>query len=106
MIVAASWHPVALVGVAFALVSVALGLGVTYLAVRGYRRSGQRPMLFIAVGFALVLWIPLLVVLVIAIPSVDEVLFGSIAAISQTLGLLSIFYGLWMPRASDASDTV
>jgi len=102
----ASWHPVALVGLFFSIVSVVLGLGVAYLAVRGYLRSGQRPMLFIAVGFVIVLWIPLLLLFGIAVPSVDEILFGSIAAISQTLGLLLILYGFWTPRTSDASNTV
>lgn len=106
MIDVASSHPVALVGLVFSFVSVLLGLGVAYLAVRGYLRSGQRPMLFIAVGFVLVLLTPLLSVLGFTLSSVNGIFVTSIAAISQTLGLVSILYGLWSPRASDVTDTV
>lgn len=104
MIDVASLHPVALVGLVFSIVSVLLGLGVAYLAVRGYLRSGQRPMLFIAVGFVLVLLTPFLSLLGFMFSSVGEI-FVTSAAISQTLGLVSILYGFWSPRASDVTDT-
>lgn len=98
-------NPVALVGLAFSIVSVVLGLGVAYIAIRGYLRNRQRPMLFVAVGIALVLWVPLVTLLGLALPSADRPIVFTVAAASQALGLLSILYGLWTPRSADAPGT-
>jgi len=93
-------------GLFFSAVSVILGLLVAYLAVRGYVQSGQRPMLFIAVGFVLVLLTPLLSLSGFMIASIDEVFFYIAAAFSQTVGLVSILYGLKMPRKASKFDDV
>ena len=38
--------------------SVLLGLAISYIAYRGYRRNRSRPMLFVAAGFALIVGLP------------------------------------------------
>ncbi len=96
--------PVAVVGLVFSVVSVVLGIGVAYLAVRGYRRSGQKPMLFVAVGFVLFILTPLVLLFGFTLESVDETVLYSAAAISQTVGLISILYGLRTPRDPEASE--
>ncbi len=101
----ASWHPIALVGLAFAVVSVVLGLAVAYISVRGYLRNGQGPMLFIAVGFVLVCLTPVLSLASLLTSAVEPILLDNVAIISQTIGLLAILYGLWTPRETDSSET-
>lgn len=103
MIEAGLSHPVAVVGLAFSIVALVLGISTAYLAVRGYLRNGQRPMLFIAAGFVLVLLTPFLLLFVIIIPIADEVTFYAVSAINQTIGLCLILYGLWTPRTSSIS---
>jgi hypothetical protein len=81
---------------AYELFGAALGVVIAYLAYRGYRRNQSRPMLFVAVGFALALGVPLvLTVVYLALPITG----GRVAVqvTSQTFevaGLLCIIYGL------------
>lgn len=78
--------------------STILGLAVGYLALRGYWQSRQRPMLFIAVGFFLVFWTPVLLVAgPYLIPLVGPFVYGMLGEISQIVGLISILFGLRMP---------
>jgi Na+-driven multidrug efflux pump len=101
MIETGSWHPVAVIGLVFSIVALALGVGTTYLAVRGYLRNGQRPMLFVTVGFVIVLLTPILLLFVFIFPIAGEITFYAISAINQTVGLCLILYGLWTPRTSN-----
>lgn len=103
MIEAGSWHPIAVVGLVFSIVALVLGVGTTYLAVRGYLRNGQRPMLFVTAGFAFVLLTPILLLFVFILPITEEITFYAISAINQTIGLCLILYGLWTPRTSNIS---
>lgn len=103
MIEAGSWHPAAVVGVAFSIVALTLGVGTTYLAVRGYLRNGQRPMLFVAAGFVLVLLTPVLLLFVSLAPIAGKITFYAVGAVNQTAGLCLILYGLWTPRTSTLS---
>jgi uncharacterized membrane protein (DUF441 family) len=83
------------------ILSVALGLAISYLAYRAYRRHRSRPMLFVAVGFALILGVPgvafvtLVVLLDVAIPVVN-----GLVQVSELAGLAAILYGLWTPQRS------
>lgn len=78
--------------------STILGLAVGYLALRGYWRSRQRPMLFIAVGFFLVFWTPVLLLAgPVLIPLVGGFVYGVLGEVSRIIGLLSILYGLRIP---------
>jgi Na+-driven multidrug efflux pump len=106
MIETGSWHPVAVIGVVFSIVALALGVGTTYLVVRGYLRNGQRPMLFVTVGFIIVLLTPVLLLFLFIFPIAEEVTFYAIGAINQTVGLCLILYGLWTPRTSNISKKV
>lgn len=83
------------------LLSVALGLAISYIAYRGYRRNRSRPMLFVAAGFVLIVGLPALVTAVLyfglglPIPVVN-----SLVQASELLGLGAVLYGLWMPTGS------
>lgn len=84
------------------LLTVVLGLAISYIAFQGYRRNGSRPMLFVAVGFVLVFFVPFALFPVsILFPSVAEsvgqVSLGIFGTVSRVLGLVSILYGLRMP---------
>lgn len=86
--------------IAFVLtvISTILGLAVGYLALRGYWQSRTRPMLFIAVGFFLVFWTPVLLVIgPYLAPLAGPFVYGMLGEISRIIGLLSILYGLRMP---------
>ena len=85
-----------------------LGLAVAYVAFRGYRRNQSRPMAFVAAGFVLTFWTPvLLLVSFVVLPQVAQVapqslglvnsLFGIAGSVSQLIGLACILYGLRIP---------
>lgn len=82
------------------LTSTVLGFAVGYLALKGYFQSGKRPMLFIAAGFVLVFWTPVLLLVGPLVAPAWEFTFGMLGELSQVLGLASILYGLWMPDRS------
>ena len=96
--------------IAFALnlLTTVLGLVVAYIAFQGYRRSRSRPMLFVAVGFVLVFWTPvLLFASFLILPEIARIapdalgladfVFGVAGSVSELIGLLCILYGLRMP---------
>lgn len=87
---------VALALQAYELVGAALGVFVAYLAYRGYRRNGSRPMLFVSLGFALALGLPLVLTLAyFALPiSGGQVALQVVVQTVEIAGLLSIIYGL------------
>lgn len=80
------------------VLSALIGLFIAYQAYRGYRRNGSRPMLFIAIGFVLVLAIPFLVfVLYATVPFLSVTVTVVITQFSKVLGLLAVLYALRMP---------
>ncbi|WP_126662191.1 DUF7521 family protein [Haloterrigena salifodinae] len=80
------------------VLSAFIGLFIAYQAYRGYRRNDSRPMLVIAVGFALALAVPfLLVVLYAALPFLPETAIAVLSQLSQLSGLVAILYALRMP---------
>lgn len=76
-----------------------LGLAISYLVYTAYRQNQSRPILYIAVGFMLVLFVqaPLALILVYMLELPTPVL-NTIIQISEFIGLGLILYGLWMPR--------
>lgn len=77
-------------------VTVAIGLLISYIAYRGYRDHRSKPMLYVAVGFVLLMGMPgLLGVLYLLLP-VDEVIVGIVTQASEIVGMCSILYGLWV----------
>ncbi len=84
-----------LVLVASEFVTLFLGLAISYIAYRGYRRNDSRPMLFIALGFVFVVGVPGLVGGLYAFAGVgDEIVVAGITQVSELAGMLSIFYAL------------
>nr|WP_254525437.1 hypothetical protein [Natrinema caseinilyticum] len=80
------------------VLSALIGSFIAYQAYRGYRRNDSRPMLFIAVGFALALAVPfLLLLLYVTFPFVSETLAAVLGQCSQVAGLIAILYALRMP---------
>ena len=82
---------------AYEMVGSALGLFIAYLAYRGYRRNDSPPMLYLAIGFGIILALPIPVVaLTVVFPSLPG---PAVQAFVQTLeigGLLCIIYALRM----------
>lgn len=80
----------------YELVGAALGVFIAYLAYQGYRQNRSRPMLFVSLGFALALGVPLVATLVyLALPVTGGRVALQIATqTSEIAGLLCIIYGL------------
>jgi hypothetical protein len=76
-----------------------LGLAISYLAYTAYRQNQSRPMLYIAAGFILVLFVqaPLALILIYLLELPTPVL-NTILQLPEFAGLGLILYGLWMPR--------
>lgn len=88
----------ALLATALSLLSTVLGLSIAYIAFKAYRRNRTRPMLYVAVGFFLIFWTPILLFAgSVLAPVVGEFTYGVLGEVSQILGLLCILYGLRMP---------
>ena len=83
---------------AYEMVGAALGVFIAYLAYRGYRRNQSRPMLFVSLGFALALGVPLVLTLgYLALPvSGGRVAVQVVTQTFEVAGLLCIIYGLWI----------
>jgi len=81
---------------AYELAGAVLGVVIAYIAYRGYRRNQSRPMLFVSLGFALALGLPIGLTLVyVALPITGYSV--AVQVINQTFevaGLLCIIYGL------------
>ncbi|WP_246989000.1 DUF7521 family protein [Halorientalis marina] len=75
------------------------GLAISYIAYTAYRQNQSRPMLFIAVGFVLVLFVPgVAAVVLFLLLDVPSPIVNSINQFFELAGLGLILYGLWMPR--------
>jgi hypothetical protein len=76
-----------------------LGLAISYLAYTAYRQNRSRPMLYIAVGFMLVLFVPApLALILIYLLGIPTPVLNIILQLPEFAGLGLILYGLWMPR--------
>lgn len=87
---------------AMEVVNLAIGLFIVYTAYRGYRRNESRPMLFIALGFFLVLGVPTALYLLTFVGPRGDVAFTIAITVSMQLaemgGYASILYALRMRR--------
>jgi hypothetical protein len=82
---------------AYEMVGAALGLFIAYLAYRGYRRNASRPMLYLAVGFGVILGLPIPVVtLSLLFPSIPDPVVQAFVQTLEIGGLLCIVYALRM----------
>lgn len=82
--------------VAYELLGAVLGVVIAYIAFRGYQRNQSRPMLFVSIGFALALGVPLLVTLAYLVLPVTggRVAVQVLSQTAEIVGLLCIIYGL------------
>ncbi|AEM58895.1 hypothetical protein HISP_17690 (plasmid) [Haloarcula hispanica N601] len=81
------------------IVPMILGLAISYLAYTAYRQNRSRPMLYIAIGFILVLFVQApLALIFIHILELPTPLLNSLLQIPEFAGLGLILYGLWTPR--------
>jgi hypothetical protein len=81
------------------VIIILFGLAISYLAYRAYRQNQSRPMLFIAVGFVLVLFVPgATAVVLFLLLDVPSPIVNSINQFFEVAGLGLILYGLWTPR--------
>lgn len=81
----------------------AIGLGIAYIAYRGYREHASRPMLYISIGFILVLGLPFILSILgvslvasIGLPVSIQAAIISVSELSQVVGLVIILYALRM----------
>ena len=75
------------------------GLAISYLAYTAYRQNRSRPMLYIAVGFILVLFVQApLALLFLYVLELPTPVLNSLLQIPEFAGLGRILYGLWTPR--------
>lgn len=82
---------------AYELVGVALGLFIAYQAYRGYKRNQSRPMLFISLGFILILGPPaLLFAFVFVDPNVPLAPVKAAIQTFEIAGLLCIIHSFRM----------
>jgi hypothetical protein len=79
------------------VLSALLGIAIAYVAWRGYRRNGSRPMLILSVGFVLALAVPFGLLLVFVAAGVPQGVVSVVSQASQVVGLGAILYALWMP---------
>lgn len=82
---------------AYEMVGAALGLFIAYLAYRGYRRNDSRPMLYLAVGFGIILGLPIPVVAVsLLFPTIPGPVSQALVQTLEIVGLLCIIHALRM----------
>ncbi|TKX52026.1 hypothetical protein EXE42_17285, partial [Halorubrum sp. SP3] len=76
-----------------------LGLGISYLAYAAYRQNQSRPMLYIAVGFVLTLFVQAPLALTLTyFGDLPLQVINSLLQLPEFVGLGLILYGLWIPR--------
>jgi hypothetical protein len=76
-----------------------LGLAISYIAYTAYRHNQSRPMLYIAIGFTLVLFVQApLALIFIHVLELPSPILNSLLQIPEFAGLGLILYGLWVPR--------
>lgn len=83
------------------MVKAIIGIGIAYIAYRGYRNNRSRPMFYLALGFVLVLGLPFVLYLgglsllaLVGLAAVGQAGLIALAEVSQILGLVAILYAL------------
>jgi hypothetical protein len=81
---------------AYELVGAALGIFISYVAYRGYRRNDSRPMLFLSLGFVLALGFPLVLTLLYLVSPLTgwQVALQATIQTVEIAGLVCILYAL------------
>jgi hypothetical protein len=85
------------------LVTVGLGLLITYQAYKGYRTYGSEPMLYVAVGFLFISVGAVIEGVLFDVVGLSIFLAGTIQTAIVTVGMLVILYSLYgqMPQQTN-----
>jgi len=78
--------------------TVVLGLVIASVAVQGYRRNESRPMLFVAIGFVLLVGVPGVLSIAYLAGVLPQPVLAVAGSVSEVLAMASILYGLRQPR--------
>lgn len=94
----------ALLAIALAVATIGIGMWVAYRAYRGYRQSGERPALFLAVGIALAFSVYSVAGIAFPTAGASSLLTATAAVSVQIVGLWFILYAIH-GRPEHADDT-
>ena len=85
------------------LVTVGLGLLITYQAYKGYRTYGSEPMLYVAIGFLFISVGAVIEGILFDVVGLSIFLAGTIQTAIVTVGMLVILYSLYgqMPQQAN-----
>ena len=77
------------------LIALFLGAFIVYLAYRGYRRNASKPLLYVALGFALITAGTLLEGLMFVILGSDILAAIAVEGILTVIGFVAIIYSIY-----------
>lgn len=77
------------------LIALFLGVFIVYLAYRGYRRNASKPLLYVALGFALITAGTLLEGLMFVILGSDILAAIAIEGVLTVIGFVAIIYSIY-----------
>ncbi|MFA9517317.1 hypothetical protein ACERIT_08885 [Halopenitus sp. H-Gu1] len=85
------------------LITVGLGLLITYQAYQGYRVHGSEPMLYVAIGFVFISVGAVIEGILFDVVGLSIFLAGTIQTAIVSMGMLVILYSLYgrMPRTTN-----
>ncbi|WP_336134685.1 DUF7521 family protein [Natronomonas amylolytica] len=88
------------------LVTVGLGLLITYQAYRGYKVHGSKPMLYVAIGFLFISIGSVIEGVLFDVAGLSIFLAGTIQTAVVAVGMLVILYSLYgqMPETTNGED--
>lgn len=88
------------------LITVGLGLLITYKAYEGYRTYGSEPMLYVAIGFLFISVGSVIEGLLFDVVGLSIFLSGTIQTTLVAVGMLVILYSLYgrMPQRTNEGD--
>jgi hypothetical protein len=80
------------------LIALFLGAFIVYLAYRGYRRNASKPLLYVALGFALITAGTLLEGLMFVILGSDILAAIAIEGVLTVIGFVAIIYSIYASK--------
>jgi hypothetical protein len=88
------------------LITVGLGLLITYQAYRGYRVHGSEPMLYVAIGFLFISIGAVIEGILFDVVGLSIFLAGTIQTAVVAMGMLVVLYSLYgrMPQTASGGD--
>ncbi len=89
------------------LVTLGLGLLITYQAYKGYRTLGSQPMLYVAIGFLFISIGAVIEGVLFDVVGLSIFLAGTIQTVIVAIGMLVILYSLYgrIPQRATSEDS-